>query len=247
LYGFFGETFTDGELLFGITSGRGNQSRAWTLRAMFEPGAPVRLSGRPQRRTRASVRIDHVIYGTADLDLTAMRLQAELGLVAIDGGRHEGLGTRLRIVPLEDGSFLALMAVADPEAAKHSALGAALQAAIARREGLLGWAVAVNDLEPVVQRLGTPISTVARPGETARLTGLAECLPEPCLPFFVERCAVQAAPRAADARGIRWIEVAGDAVRLRRWLGGAELPVLVVDGQPAVRAVGIGDQELTTE
>ena len=43
---------------------------------------------------------------------------------------------------------------------------------------------------------------------------------------------------------IGWIEVAGDAERLRGWLGEAELPVRVVDGSPGVRAVAIAGREL---
>jgi catechol 2,3-dioxygenase-like lactoylglutathione lyase family enzyme len=204
------------------------------------------VSGGERFRALTSVRIDHVIYGTADLDAAAARLRAQLGLVAVDGGRHDGLGTHNRIVPLEDGSFLELLAVADPDEAKRSALGAALQSAVARGEGLLGWAVAVDDLQPVAERLGTPITHVGRQGMTARLTGLAEFLAEPCLPFFIERDTAHAGPRGADARSICWIEVAGDARRLRRWLGGGELPVRVVEGEPAVRAVGVGERELRT-
>jgi hypothetical protein len=45
-----------------------------------------------------------------------------------------------------------------------------------------------------------------------------------------------------DAGGITWIELAGDAARLERWLDGTPLPVRVVDGPAAVRAVGIGDR-----
>ncbi|HEV7883907.1 MAG TPA: VOC family protein [Solirubrobacteraceae bacterium] len=192
------------------------------------------------------MRIDHVIYGTADLDAAATRVRAQLGLVSVNGGRHDGLGTRNRIVPLGDGSFLELLAVADPGEAKRSALGAALQSAIARGDGLVGWAVAVDDLQPVVERLGTPITHVGRQGKTARLTGVAEFLAEPCLPFFIERDASQAAARV-DTTGICWIEVAGDARRVRRWLGGIELPVRVVEGEPAVRAVGVGGRELRSQ
>jgi hypothetical protein len=190
------------------------------------------------------MRIDHVIYGTADLDLAAARIEAELGLKATAGGRHDGVGTHNRIVPLNDGSFLELLAVADPQEASGSELGAALQAAIARGDGLLGWAVAVDDLGAVAGRLGTTISTVGRQGQTARLTAVAESLAEPCLPFFIERDASALAARPAAA--ISWIEVAGDARRIERWLGGAELPVRVVEGEPAVRAVGIGGRELRT-
>jgi len=193
------------------------------------------------------VRIDHVIYGTADLDLAAARVEAELGLTAVAGGRHEGLGTHNRIVPLGDGSYIELPAVANPVEAEGSATGAALQAAIARGEGLLGWAVAVEDLAPIAVRLGTPITGVRRQGLSARLTGAQESLAEPFLPFFIERPATgRSVVGANDAREISWIEVAGDGGRLERWLAGAALPVRVVDGEPGVRAIGISGRELRT-
>jgi hypothetical protein len=190
------------------------------------------------------VRIDHVIYATADLDAAAARVEAELGLVAVAGGRHEGLGTHNRIVPLGRG-YLELLAVADPEEAASSELGRAVHARIAAEgEGLLGWAVAVDDVRPVAARLGTPITTIKREGMSARLTGLADALHEPFLPFFIGRAPRVAEPGASgEAGGITWIELAGDRARLARWLGGAELPVRVVNGAPDVRAIGVGDRE----
>ena len=65
------------------------------------------------------MRIDHVIYAAADLDAAAARIESELGLVAGGGGRHEGLGTVNRIVPL-GGGYLELLAVADREEAEGS-------------------------------------------------------------------------------------------------------------------------------
>ena len=174
-------------------------------------------------------------------------MQADLGLSAVGGGRHDGLGTHNRIVPLGDGSFLELLAVADPQEASGSPIGSAVQAAIARGEGLFAWAVAVEDLQAVAGRLGTAISTVGRQGMTASLTGVAESLAEPFLPFFIERRAGRpAAERAAPTRAISWIELAGDARRLERWLGGAELPLRVVDGACGVRAIAVGGRELRT-
>ncbi len=69
---------------------------------------------------------------------------------------------------------------------------------------------------------------------TAYVTGVVEALREPQLPFFVQADA--RAPHPGDggeAGGLTWIEVAGDEARLREWLGGASLPVRVVDGAPA--------------
>lgn len=191
------------------------------------------------------MRIDHVIYGTSDLDAAARRVEAAVGVAAVAGGYHEGLGTHNQIVPLGDGTYIELLAVADPDEAMRSPLGAALLAAIGAREGLLGWAVAVRDIDAVAARLGTPISTIVREGMTARLTGVAESLREPYLPFFIERSAApESEPARSGADGISWIEVAGDARRLGEWLGPARLPVRIVSGADAVCAVGIGEREL---
>jgi len=46
------------------------------------------------------MRIDHAIWATADLDAAAARFEREYALVAGGGGRHEGMGTHNRIVPL---------------------------------------------------------------------------------------------------------------------------------------------------
>jgi catechol 2,3-dioxygenase-like lactoylglutathione lyase family enzyme len=191
------------------------------------------------------MRIDHVIYATADLDAAAARVEAELGVAAVAGGRHEGLGTHNRIVPL-GGGYLELLAVADPGEAASSDLGAAVQARIARTgDGLMGWAAAVDDVGSVAARLGTAVTTIARQGLSAQLTGVAEAMREPHLPFFIGRDPGVPDPGAAGAPGgIAWIELAGDAARLERWLGGAELPLRVVRGDPAVLAMGVGEREL---
>ena len=59
------------------------------------------------------MRIDHVIYATQDLDAAAARLESEHGLVADGGGRHAGIGTENRIVPL-GGGYLELIAAWRP-------------------------------------------------------------------------------------------------------------------------------------
>jgi hypothetical protein len=193
----------------------------------------------------ATMRIDHLIYATSDLDAAATHVEAALGVAAVAGGRHDGIGTHNLIVPL-GGGYLELLAVADPQEAGASDLGRALLARLEREgDGLLGWAVAVDDVAPVARRLGTPITTIRRQGLTARLTGVAETVHEPFLPFFISRDAGVADPGdGADAGGITWIELAGDAARLEQWLDSAALPLRVVDGARGVRAVGIGQREL---
>jgi hypothetical protein len=191
------------------------------------------------------MRIDHVIYATQDLDAAAARLEAEHGLVAAGGGRHAGIGTENRIVPL-GGGYLELIAVIDRAEAERSALGVALANRIlVRREGLMAWVVGVEDVVAEAERTGADVSTIERDGLRAQLAGVATAMAEPALPFFIRRDPGIADPgEGSDAGGIAWVEVSGDAARLRAWLGGGELPVRVTEGEPAVLAVGIGEREL---
>jgi Glyoxalase-like domain len=191
------------------------------------------------------MRIDHVIYATRDLDAAAARLEADHGLVASAGGRHAGIGTENRIVPL-GGGYLELISVVDYSEAERSPLGHVLAERIdARGEGLMGWVVAVEDVVAEAGRTGTELSVIERDGLRARIAGVATAMTEPTLPFFLQRDPGIADPgEGGDAGGITWVEVTGDGGRLRAWLGGAELPVRVGDGDPALLAVGIGDREL---
>ena len=94
----------------------------------------------------------------------------------------------------------------------------------------------------MAERLGTELVEIRRQGFVGRLTGVAEAMAEPCLPFFIERGRDVPAPGAGgDAGGLQWVEVAGAAARLDAWLGGVELQVRVQPGAPALIAVGIGD------
>ena len=189
------------------------------------------------------MRLDHAIYGTADLDVATARVEAELGLPVHAGGHHVGQGTHNRIVPL-GGGYLELLAVDDPEEAAASPIGALLAERLPV-ERLIAYAVFTDDVHAVAQRLGTTLFTVKRGALEAYVTGVPEALVEPFLPFFVG--GNRGGPRpgeGGDAGGLTWIEVAGDEARLSDWLGGAELPIRVVAGAPAVRAIGIGEREL---
>ena len=191
------------------------------------------------------MRIDHVIYAASDLETATAQLEALLELPAVGGGRHDGLGTENRIIPL-GGGFLEVLAVADPDEAAGSDLGRALQGRIASTgEGLMGWAVAVDDVSSLAGANGLTLTTIGRQGMTARLAGVSEAMAEPMLPFFIERDPGIPDPGSgANGDGITWVEVGGNEARLRTWLGGAELPERVVAAPPGVRAVCSGTTEL---
>ena len=192
------------------------------------------------------MRIDHVILAAADLDVAAARLQAEHGLVATGGGRHDGIGTENRIVPLGDG-YLELVGIGSAAEVAGSPFGRGVLRRLQETgDGLLGWVVEVDDVTAVAGRLGTQVTTISRRGLSARLTGVAEAMAEPLLPFFLTRDPGVGDPGAGGAGGITRLELSGDADRLRAWLGGGGegLPVRVVPGPPALLAVGIGDRVL---
>ena len=124
------------------------------------------------------------------------------------GGGGRGVGTHNGIVPL-GGGYLEILAVADAGEAARSQLGRALAASIARTgEGLMGWAVAVDDVVPVAERLGTPVRTIVRQGLSARLTGVLEAMATPfCRSSW--RATPESrvpAPRAvaAESSGSKW-------------------------------------------
>lgn len=191
------------------------------------------------------MRVDHVIYAAEDLPTATARLVTELGVRAEGGGRHEGMGTHNTILPL-GGGYLEVLAIADPAEAQNAPLGMALTRRLAEHgEGLFGWAVAVDDVEQVAARLGTPVVTIRRDGFGARLAGLQESMADPGLPFFITRDPGVLDPgRSGTAPGISWVETTADAARLETWLGEAALPIRHGRGRPGIVAMGIGDQEL---
>jgi len=108
--------------------------------------------------------------------------------------------------------------------------------------------VRTPDLDGAARRLGLTVGEGSRrlpDGDVLRWrgAGIEQAAAEPCLPFFIEwgegtpfpgRTAV--AHRARPS-AISRIELDGDAARLDGWLGGADLPIVVRPGPPALHAV----------
>ena len=85
-------------------------------------------------------------------------------------------------------------------------------------------------------------------GQTVRwrMAGLDDPRREAWMPFFlIWGISDELHPGRARvghgvlANGIAWVEVGGDAERLRTWLGGDELPIRVSDGEPGIQRVAI--------
>jgi hypothetical protein len=189
--------------------------------------------------------LDHVVYVVRDLDEGAERWRRDFGLDTVDGGRHVGWGTANRIVPLGE-TYVELVAAVVPEEAEGSAFG---RAVLGAEDGWLTSALASDDLDALAERLGlaTAAGSRRRPdGEELRWrsAGFDDERRAWWMPFFiawdvpVERHPGRArAGHGARVTGIASVEIAGDAERLRSWLGEAKLPFAVVDGPGQIRSV----------
>ena len=206
------------------------------------------------------LRLDHAVYAVADLDDAAIRFREAFGLDSVAGGRHERWGTANRLVPLGD-QYLEFVAAVDREAAAEGGFGRAVMDRADAGGGWITLALATDDLDGVADRLGLGVDSGSRTrpdGEVVRwrMAGLDDPRREPWMPFFLAWDVPEElhpgrarAGRDVPAGGIAWVEIAGDADRFRTWLGGDELPIHVVQGEPGIRrvAVATSDGEIVIE
>jgi hypothetical protein len=196
------------------------------------------------------LRLDHVVLAVRDLDAAGTRILNEAGLGSLPGGRHPGWGTENRIVPLGH-EYVELLAVVDPMEAESSHVGRWVSNASRSDDRFAAWCVSTDEIEGVAERLGLAVATGSRSlpdGRTLRWRSVGfDRVPEhPDLPFFISwdgppdlHPGRDGAEHRVEPKGLAWIEVAGDHGRLRDWLGGEDVPVRVVGGEPGMRAIGI--------
>jgi hypothetical protein len=185
--------------------------------------------------------LDHVLIAVDDLEAAAKVVEERLGLASVEGGRHHGLGTANRIVPL-GATYLELVAVVDHAEAASSGFGSWVGGG--ERPRLLGWCLRTDVLDAVAERLGLTIAagSRARPDGAVlrwRMAGLERSADEPSLPFFIEWGAGTPYPGEALAQSatIDEVQLQGEPGRIEEWLGGADIPLSVSEGNAALLAV----------
>src|SRR3954467_9921282 len=102
------------------------------------------------------MRLDHIVFaaGPGGLAGTTSRLEPLLGEEFVTGGIHPRFGTRNAILPLTDDTYFEIVEVLDHPASDKAPFGQAVRARSELGGGWLGWAVAVDDIAPLEQRLG---------------------------------------------------------------------------------------------
>jgi hypothetical protein len=128
-------------------------------------------------------------------------------------------------------------------------------------DGWLVIVVATDDVDAEAARLGLAVTTGSRirPDGTEvrwRMTGLDAPERESWMPFFLTWDMAdelypgrQRAGHGVKAQGLAWVEVGGEAERLRAWLGGVDLPIRVTDAPPGIvrAAVATADGEIVID
>ena len=185
--------------------------------------------------------LDHVLIAVSDLESAARQVEDRYALASVEGGRHQGLGTANRIVPLGE-TYLELVAVVDEAEAAESGFGSWVAGGDLPR--LLGWCVRTDDLDSVAGRLGLEIAdgARARPDGTVlrwRMAGLERSAEEPSLPFFIEWGPGTPYPGEALAQSaaIDELRLQGDPQLIAQWVGDADVPLSVREGRPELQSV----------
>lgn len=109
---------------------------------------------------------DHVLLATSDIAEASRRLRDRFGLGSVAGGSHPW-GTANRVVPLDPPCYLELLSIKDRAKLLGDREGTVLDARLRSGDFWAGWALRVDDVEDVADRLGTQLEA----GETLRPDG----------------------------------------------------------------------------
>jgi hypothetical protein len=194
---------------------------------------------------RADLKIDHVIICVPDLNRAAESFSKRYGLESVAGGRHGGLGTANRIIPLGD-NYLELLTVVDRRAARANPFG--MWATVMIEESAMrpaGLCLRTDDIRVVASRLGlkpVPMSRTTADGVELRWqsVGMEQTLTRGH-PFFIQwdiDMADHPGRLLAGQGPIEQVTLSGRSDELRSWLG-TDDGLSIVEGPPGIDSVTI--------
>ncbi len=196
------------------------------------------------------LRFDHVILAVTSLDAAGELIFSKTGLGSVPGGRHTGLGTGNRIIPLGP-DYIELMGIVDADQAAHSPLGRWVQRRLAIGEGIAAFCLGTEDIDAVGRRLGLNPEQMERtaPDGTSlgwRLAGLEAAMTDPSKPFFIQwdvppekHPGHMAAEHEVTPLGISWVEVSGDPGVIPAWIEDGSLDIRITPGESGIFRVGV--------
>lgn len=181
------------------------------------------------------MRVDHLVYAASDLDADAHCIARALGVEPSDAVEYPHLGIEARYVPMGAIS-IEVAIVRERGVAAATAWTRWLAHWCETSPGFVSWAVDVDDIDAVAERLDRPVRVA--PDGTFSTVGLDESFEARYLPFFIS----WSPSRARDGQVGDWIieqlEMQGDADVLRGWMDGADtFPVEIAPGSLGITAV----------
>jgi hypothetical protein len=189
---------------------------------------------------RLLARIDHIAYGTRDLDATVAELESRLGVRAVAGGRHPGLGTRNALLSLGPTTYLEIIGP-DPEQPAPAGPRIFGIDALERPRPVI-WVANTDDIDGVAARArsnGVPLGAVRaggrqRPDGTMlswRATDASAMAGDGLVPFFIEWGPASPHPATTSPAGCTLVDLRAehpdpDVVRALLRGVGIDLPVV---------------------
>jgi hypothetical protein len=194
--------------------------------------------------------VDHVVMLFSDAAEAAEKLRREHGLGSERGAYLPYAGARSHSVPLEPPTYLEFLTIENREAAASTDAGQRLLASEAAGAGLFSWAVRVDDLEAVSDRLGIAIFDYTTPHGDGTLRGWRAVTGPPHLPFFIDypnngdrvgrwQALYQRVGHTCSPRDFSELTISGSESEMRDWLGPHGLRLRFVGGRQGIREARI--------
>ncbi|MEO6196949.1 MAG: VOC family protein [Dehalococcoidia bacterium] len=197
------------------------------------------------------MQIDHVIIAVNDLDDAAHHFRDRFGLIALPGGTHP-MGTANRAIPLKAPQYIELLGVNQQELLRSHQFGDLLLHRLSQGDGLLTWAVRVDDIDAEAARLQRPAIPGKWEGPDGQVSRWHNVFPDfddfDSLPFFIRYAHEDPDHRQADydtagspamPGAISRLVMGGDPKRMTAWLGSDSLPLHFIDALAGLHAVVI--------
>ncbi|MFC4122551.1 VOC family protein [Nonomuraea zeae] len=118
--------------------------------------------------------LDHLVFATPDLEATVADVERLLGVRAAAGGRHPGFGTRNQLLGLGGKSYLEIVGP-DPEQ-EAPAGPRPFRIDELTEAALVGWAIAVEDIDRVTARARALGYDPGEPQDMSRRTPAGDLL-----------------------------------------------------------------------
>ncbi|MFI5175308.1 MAG: VOC family protein [Terriglobia bacterium] len=195
-------------------------------------------NSRPKGPGELLARVDHLVYGTPDLDAGIEQLARLMGVRATPGGQHPGRGTRNALIALSPASYLEIIGPDPEQPNPQEPRPFGIDHLKAPR--LVAWAAKETDLEYLVSesrrqgvKLGEVLSGSRRRPDGVdlswRFTDPRTVLADGIVPFFID-WGKTSHPAIIAVKGVTLINLKAehpDAERVQKTLGalGLDLPV----------------------